>query len=167
MPKIITAGLTALFISASPLAYTQTPAAAGSAQTQDRTAELKQFTDARVEIVKVALQLTPAQEKLWPAVEEAIRNRASARQVRLTALAARMNEERERSPIEVLRDRAAALGQRASSLERLGNAWQPLYESLDTRQKLRLRVVAVLALREMKDAVASRSWESEDEDDHE
>jgi hypothetical protein len=66
-----------------------------------------------------------------------------------------------------LRDRAAALGQRASSLKQLVDAWQPLFESLDTRQKLRLRVVTVLVLREMKDAVASRFWESEDEDDNE
>lgn len=165
MPKVMTAGLTALFISMSPFSYAQSQTAGGSMQ--DRTAELKSFTDARVEIVKLALQLNPAQEKLWPTVEEAIRHRANARHVRLVTLAARMNEERERSPIEVLRDRSAALSQRASSLKQLVDAWQPLYESLDTRQKLRLRVVTVLALREMKDAVASRFWESEDEDDNE
>jgi hypothetical protein len=166
MPKIITAGLSALFISVSPLAYAQTPAAA-AAPAQDRTADLKAFTDARVEIVKLALQLTPAQEKFWPAVEDAIRARASARHARLTAVAARMNEERERSPIEVLRDRADALGQRSANLKKLLDAWQPLYETLDTRQKLRLRVATVLALREMKDAVSSRLWESEDEDEYE
>lgn len=164
MPKVITAGLTALFISVSPLSHAQNPTAAGPAQ--DRIAELKNFTDARVEIVKLALQLTPAQEKLWPAVEEAIRNRANARQVRLITLAARMNDERERSPVDLLRDRATALGQRASALKQLVDSWQPLYESLDTRQKLRLRIATVLVLREMKDAVASRYWESEDEDDY-
>src|SRR5258705_6171657 len=116
MLKIMTAGLAALFISASPLAYAQTTAASGDPQ--DRTAELKGFTDARVEIVKIALQLTPAQEKFWPAVEEAIRNRANARHVRLTNLAARMNEERERTPIEVLRERADALGQRSANLKK-------------------------------------------------
>jgi hypothetical protein len=165
MTKIMTAGLTALFISVSPLACAQTPAAAGNAQ--DRTADLKAFTDARIEIVKFALQLTPAQEKLWPAVEEAVRARANARHARLTTVAARVNEERERNPLEVLRDRADALGQRSTNLRKLVDAWQPLYETLEPRQKLRLRVVTVMVLREMKDAVASRFWESEDEDEHE
>jgi ABC-type sugar transport system substrate-binding protein len=160
MPKIITAGLTALFIAASPLAYAQAPA-------PDRTAELKAFTDARIEIVKLALQLTPAQEKFWPAVEEAIRARANARHARLMALAAQANEDRERTPIEVLRAHADGLAQRAANLRKLVDAWQPLYESLDTRQKLRLRFVTVMALREMKDAAASRFWESEDEDEYE
>ena len=67
----------------------------------------------------------------------------------------------------MLRARADALGQRSANLKKLVDAWQPLYETLDARQKLRLRVVAVLALREMKDAVSSRFWESEDEDEYE
>jgi hypothetical protein len=165
MQKIMTAGLSALFISVSSLAYAQGPAAAASMQ--DHTADVKAFTEARVEIVKLALQLTPTQEKLWPSVEDAIRSRANARHVRLTALATRVNDERERSPIEILRDRADALGQRSANLKKLVDAWQPLYETLDTRQKLRLRVATVLVLREMKDAVASRFWESEDEDENE
>jgi len=165
MQKIMTAGLSALFISVSPLAYAQVPAAAASMQ--DHTADVKAFTEARVELVKLALQLTPTQEKLWPPVEDAIRNRANARHVRLMALAARANDERERSPIEILRDRVDALGQRSANLKKLVDAWQPLYETLDTRQKLRLRVATVLVLREMKDAVASRFWESEDEDENE
>ncbi|WP_342723112.1 hypothetical protein AAFG07_28500 [Bradyrhizobium sp. B097] len=34
----------------------------------------------RVGIVKAALQLTPDQEKYWPAIEDAIRTRAKNRQ---------------------------------------------------------------------------------------
>jgi hypothetical protein len=165
MQKLMTAGLSALFISVSPLAYAQIPAAAAAGQ--DHAADVKAFTEARVEIVKFALQLTPTQEKLWPPVEDAIRSRANARHARLTTLAARANDERERNPIEILRDRADALGQRSANLKKLVDAWQPLYETLDTRQKVRLRVATVLVLREMKDAVASRFWESEDEDEYE
>jgi len=163
--RIMTVGLTAIFISASPAAFSQTTGTAGSAP--DHAADLKAFTDTRVELIKLALQMTPAQEKLWPPVEEAIRARANSRQVRLAALAARMNDERERNPVEVLRDRADALGQRATNLKKLVDSWQPLYENLDARQKLRLRLVTMLALREMKDAVASRHWDSEDEDENE
>jgi len=32
--------------------------------------DLKAATDMRIEMTKIALQLTPAQEKLWPPVEE-------------------------------------------------------------------------------------------------
>jgi ABC-type sugar transport system substrate-binding protein len=164
MPKLMTAGVTALFISVSPLANAQAPAA--SAAAPDIAAELKAFTDTRIEIVKAALQLTPAQEKFWPALEDAIRARAKSRQARLAALATRVNEDQERSPIEVLRGRADALAQRSADLKKLADAWQPLYPTLDTRQKLRLRFVTVLALREMKDQVASRIFDSEDEDEN-
>lgn len=158
MPKIMTAALAALFISMSPLAHAQ-----GAAP--DRAAELKEFTDARIQIVKVTLGMTPAQEKLWPAVEEAIRARAAARHARLTKLAERMNSDKELNPIEALRARSDALAQRSASLKKLVDAWQPLYESLDQNQKTRLRFVVVMALREMRDGLQQRFWESEDEDD--
>jgi ribosomal 50S subunit-associated protein YjgA (DUF615 family) len=48
------------------------------------------LTDIRVGVIKAALQLTPEQDKLWPAVEEAIRARAETRQRRLAALGERM-----------------------------------------------------------------------------
>jgi hypothetical protein len=34
------------------------------------------LTDVRIDIVKIALKMTPDQEKYWPAVEDAIRARA-------------------------------------------------------------------------------------------
>jgi hypothetical protein len=42
------------------------------------------------------LIMTPDQEKYWPAVEAAIRSRAKDRQARVAAVAARLNELRER-----------------------------------------------------------------------
>ena len=58
--------------TAAPLAYAE------QAASHDRlsAADLEHLTDARIEIVKAALQLTPDQEKLWPPIEEAIRARA-------------------------------------------------------------------------------------------
>src|SRR6185436_2436501 len=99
MPKIITAAFAALFIATSSLAYAQAPG-------QDRAAELKEFTDTRIHIIKVTLGMTPAQEKLWPTVEEAIRARVMARHARLAKLAERMNSDKELNPIEALRARA-------------------------------------------------------------
>ena len=60
------------------------------------------FTDRRIEVLKLALQLKPDQEKYWPPVEEAIRARAMARRQRLVNLVARATGEREFNPVERL-----------------------------------------------------------------
>jgi hypothetical protein len=90
---------------------------------------LNALTDARIGIVKAALQLTPEQAKYWPAVEEAIRNRAMGRQVRLAALA-RQRDQGDGDPIDMVRHRADALSQRAAELKQLADAWQPLAATL-------------------------------------
>ena len=56
---------------------------------------MKVVTDARIGVVKAALQLTPEQEKLWPPVEEAIRARAEARYNRMVAVAGKLDQQRE------------------------------------------------------------------------
>jgi len=96
MPRFLTVGLTALFIAASSLAYAQAPATApkGGPSPQDLAA----LTDTRVELAKLALQMTPEQQKLWPPVEEAIRARAAMRQARLAKLAAAMDSDKEYTP---------------------------------------------------------------------
>jgi hypothetical protein len=83
MSKFMYAGLIALVITGSSFpAYTQA-ASVGVARDQLTASELEALTDARVAMVKFALQLTPEQEKHWAAVEEAIRARAAGRQARL------------------------------------------------------------------------------------
>ena len=102
MLKIVAAGVTALFVTAAPLAYAE------QAASHDRlsVADLERLTDARIEIVKAALQLTPDQEKLWPPIEDAIRARAKDRQARIAMAVERARELRGRSRIEVLRDQS-------------------------------------------------------------
>src|SRR5215475_16090655 len=106
MLKTVAAGLTALFVTASSLAYAQSPSTAGSEQEEPRlsAADLNALTDARIAIVKAALQLTPEQAKYWPAVEEAIRNRAMGRQVRLAAR--RQRDQGDSDIVDVVRHRA-------------------------------------------------------------
>src|SRR4051812_48786608 len=173
MSRTIVAGLSALFITASSLAYAQVstgpaqssgPTQAGPAQERLTDAEFKTLTDRRIELVKFALQLKPDQEKYWPPVEEAIRARGMARRQRLVNLVARASGQREFNPVELLRERANVLATRAEGLKRLADAWQPLSESLDPTQKARLRFLAVYVLREMRDAAESRRVQSEDED---
>ena len=80
-------------------------------------------------------------------------------------LASLANDPRERGAIELLRERADGLAQRAASLKKLVDAWLPLSDTLDERQKLRLRFLAVVVLREIRDAAESRMMETEDEAD--
>jgi ribosomal 50S subunit-associated protein YjgA (DUF615 family) len=128
-------------------------------------ADLKAFTEMRIDLVKTALQLTPEQAKLWPAVEEAIRARTAARQQRLASLAAQMNEQRDRNPLDLLSERADALTQRGASLKKYVDAWRPLYQTLDEGQKVRLRFAAAYLVHELRDAVASRLSQYADNED--
>ena len=138
MLRIVAAGVTALFVTASPLAYAQTAATAATPS----AAELGTLTDMRVNVVKAALQLTPDQEKYWPAVEEAIRARAKNRQARIADAQKRVGELRDDNPVEVLRNRdtvdflkqrADALAQRSADLKKLAGAWEPLYKDSQPR----------------------------------
>jgi len=163
MSKLAIAGLVALCITGVSPVYAQPPTTTGHALPSE--ADLKAFNERRIEIVKFALQLTPAQEKHWPAVEAAIRSRGEMRRARLARLTSLANDRREPDVIELLRERANGLTQRGESLKKLVDAWQPLYESLDERQKLRLRFLAVVVLREVRDAVESRMMQSDEDEE--
>ena len=64
MLRTLSAGMTALVVVAgSSLAYAQGPSAAAPASQRVTAADLNNLTDARVNVVKAALQLTADQEK--------------------------------------------------------------------------------------------------------
>ena len=158
----------ALFIAVAPVAHAQqaTPAPGGTPDTgRLNPAEFKMLTDIRVGVVKAALQLTPEQEKLWPAVEEAIRARAETRQRRLAALGERMGQWRDVDPVQLYRQRADVLADRAAGLRKLADAWQPLYQSLTPDQKTRLLLVTVRAVQGLRNAIENRGMEFDDEED--
>ena len=174
MLRTIGAGVTALLLTASPLAYAQTPSA--RAPERSSAEDWVGLTDARIEITKAALQLTPDQEKYWSAVEEAIRNRAKNRQARVAKVAERLSAMQDKNPIQVLRDhnpvefmqrRADALAQRSADLKKLADAWRPLYQTLTPDQKRRLAHLALVALREMRNPVERRRILAEEGDDEE
>jgi hypothetical protein len=72
---------------------------------------------------------------------------------------------RDRNPIEFMKKRADRLAQGSADLKRLADAWEPLYQTLDPEQKRRMTFLAILALREMRDAVEERRVRSGDDDD--
>ena len=169
MLKTVAAGLTALFVTASSLAYAQAPSATtttggGQDNAKLSAADLNALTDARIGIVKAALQLTPEQAKYWPAVEESIRNRAMGRQVRLAALS-RQRDQGDSDLVDVVRHRADALAQRSAELKQLADAWQPLAATLTPEQKQRLRFFATNILRLVPRAVDVRRMQDEDGSD--
>lgn len=164
MSKIVIAALAGAFlVAASTLGQAQAPASSGPVREALGEAASKALIDRRIEVIKITLGLTPDQAKLWPAVEEAIRARLTARHARLAKLVARANQSGDINPIEILRNRADALTQRGAALKKLADAWQPLLATLDENQKLRLRFLAAYVLREMRDAVESRRMMAEEE----
>jgi hypothetical protein len=158
MLKQVIGVLTFLFVAGSSLAYAQEASPPVPSQIN-----FKVLTDARIGLVKAALQLTPEQEKLWPPVEEAIRARAEARYNRMVAVAGKLGQQREVDPIELMRGRADALAQRAANLKKLSDAWAPLYQTLNPDQKERMRLLARHVVRELRVGADARPMEMYDE----
>jgi hypothetical protein len=177
MSKMIVAGLTALFLTASPLAYAQD--SSWREEMRLNAADLGKLTDARIAIIKAMLQLTPDQEKYWPPIEDAIRARAKDREANLAAAEARAAEIRSKSVTEALQDRdpiafmhrrAERLAQRSADLKNLADAWQPLYLNLSPEQKQRMGILTILVLRDVRSSVEDRRLrrhEREGEEDEE
>ena len=111
---------------------------------EDRAA----FADARIAAVKAGLKLTPDQEKLWPAVENSVRDFAK---LRIDRASARMDARRTReggaqnetppNPVERLQKRADDMATMAAALKKIAEAADPLYKTLDDGQKRRLAVL--------------------------
>jgi zinc resistance-associated protein len=135
MWKALIAGTTMLTIAGSTLASAQQPSPAErSHRTQLTADDIAAFTDAHIAAFKAVLKLTPAQEKDWPAVAQALRDISKERIARREA---RDASGQRTDAIERLRDRADALTTRAAALRRLADAEKPLYQSLDEAQKRR------------------------------
>jgi hypothetical protein len=123
------------------------------------------LTDARIAIVKATLQLTPDQEKFWPPIEQAIRQRAKDRQERLEGLVERtegradhgpLENLQNRNPVELMQRRADNMAQRAANLKKLADAWQPLYQTLNPDQKRRMAALPIVALRDVTSGAEQR-----------
>ncbi len=170
MIKKIALAATAVLITASPLAHAAETSTTTTGMRHPVTgADLNALTDARVGMIKAALQLTPEQEKYWPALEEAIRGSAKNREARLERVA----ELRDSSPTEVLREqnavelmqrRAERLTQRGTDLKKVADAWEPLYKTLSQDQKKRMAFATFVTARAMRGTV-DRRLDSDDDDE--
>ena len=174
MMKIVVVGTAALFLTASSIANAQNSQTSSPA-TPERlsAADRNTLTDMRIDLVKAALQLTPEQEKYWPAVESAIRQGADDRKARVAKIQETVGKRveqnsvenlRNRDPIAFLQRRSEALAQRSADLDKLAEAWQPLYKTLSPEQRKRMGALATLVLHDMSDVIERRRAQSEDED---
>jgi LTXXQ motif family protein len=174
MIKIVVVGTTALFLAASSIANAQTSQTSSPANPERlNAADRNTLTDMRIDLVKAALQLTPEQEQYWPAVESAIRQGADDRKGRLAKVQETVGKRveqnsvenmRNRDPVAFLQRRSEALAQRSADLDKLAEAWQPLYKTLSPEQRKRMGALATLVLHDMSDVIERRRAQSEDED---
>ncbi|MHC2623816.1 hypothetical protein ACVIW2_005848 [Bradyrhizobium huanghuaihaiense] len=171
MMKIIVIGTAALVLAAPSIASAQAPSPATSERLN--AVDRNTLMDMRIDLTKAALQLTPDQEKLWPPVESAIRARAEDRRARVAKISETVGRRadqnavetiRNRDPIAFLQRRSEALAQRSADLDKLAEAWQPLYKTLNPEQRQRMGALAVLVLHDMSDVVERRRAQAEDED---
>ncbi|MBR0869370.1 Spy/CpxP family protein refolding chaperone [Bradyrhizobium tropiciagri] len=152
MKKVLLAGIAALTLAGSTVVYAQhRPWFHGQMRMspEDRAA----FLDARIAAVHAGLKLTADQEKLWPAVEAAVRDFAKQRMDRANArMAAEKNDgdnkaEKPADPVTRLRERADSMAATAASLKKIADAADPLYKTLDDNQKRRLSMLTHLESR--------------------
>jgi zinc resistance-associated protein len=167
MRKALITGIAAFALLGSSLAYAQQQPAPEATQHhkhwQMSEADFNALTDARLAALKAGLQLTPEQEKNWPAVEKQIREMAKARFQRKMQM---RSEQRPTDAILRLRERADALTRRADRLRKLADTAAPLYESLTEDQKHRLRFLIPMVMMHHHMGHFAR-WEHEHhEDEH-
>src|ERR1700686_69394 len=156
--KTILAGTTALALAGASFVYAQQRQqqdpgdyAEGAAQSLNRRApdrarlpeegffgvsreDRAAFLNARIAALKAGLELTPDQEKIWPAFESALRN---LQQLRANGMNARREDEALPTRIERLRREAEALTNTGAALRHLADAEEPLLDSLNDVQKRR------------------------------
>ena len=166
--KAAVAAIAAL-LTTSPLAYAAETSSNTVGMTHPNAADLTSLTDTRIGIIKAALQLTPDQEKYWPAVEDAIRARAKNRHARWERLAELRDGDLtasmgERNLVELMQRRAEALTQRGADLRKVADAWEPLYKTLSQDQKRRMAFVTVVGFRGIRDTIEHHMESDDDED---
>lgn len=107
-------------------------------------ADLAAFTDARIAALKAGLELTPDQQKNWPAFEQALRALAQQRIQRIEARRQQNGEQAQsgNSPFDRLAQRADNLAKTSAALKKVADAGAPLYQSLTDAQKERFKMLA-------------------------
>jgi hypothetical protein len=147
MLRAILVGTTAFVIAGTGVASAQPGPDNGRGgdpgRSRPRTEDVRAFIEARLAALKAGLALTPEQERNWPAFEQALRD---VQKLRRDRLAARIDEFRNPQartidPSERLRQRGTAMAEAGTALQKLADAVDPLYKSLNDNQKRRFAML--------------------------
>lgn len=143
MKNALLAGVAAVMLAGSTAAvYAEPWSWSHHHQSRMSVEDRAAYADARIAAVKAGLKLTPDQEKLWPPVEQAVRDLMKLRIDRANArMQARSDAERDGKtidPVTRLRERADSMAANAAAMKRVADAADPLYKTLDDGQKRRL-----------------------------
>jgi hypothetical protein len=147
MKKLLLAGVAVIALAGSTAVFAQhRPWMHHDARIspEDRAA----FLDARIAAVRAGLKLSPDQDRMWPALEGAVRDFAKLRMDRASARmdARRKDDDAGRratldNPVTRLQQRADGMAATAAALKKIAEAADPLYKTLDDGQKRRLAVL--------------------------
>jgi hypothetical protein len=157
MKKSLAAVTAAVLIAGSAVSYTafaqQPPSPRHVAENAWRpsAADRAACANARVATIHARLALTPDQEKLWPPVENVLRDLAQKRAERMEQMRVERERDDKAAPpdaIDRLRRSADFMAETGNDLKRLADAAQPLYEKLDDAQKRRLQRMVRHGMRE-------------------
>lgn len=145
MKRTFLAALAALTISAS--AFAVTAASAQNNQQPSQTAgqweaDQQVMLDAKLAGIKVGLQLTPDQEKLWGPFESAVKDAAKARMEGMQQMMQAHEQGAPMSPIDHLDAIADRLSRGAEDVRKIADAAKPLYANLDDSQKRRFGMLS-------------------------
>lgn len=139
---LLTAAILAVSLPVSAV-LAEPPGHGGAHHMAFSSADAAAFTNARIAALKAGLELTPAQQKLWPPFEAALRDldkaRIALRQDKADTKGKEAGEPRDL--VAMMRMSAKALAARGAEMEKLADAAQPLYDSLDEAQKRRFGVL--------------------------
>jgi hypothetical protein len=144
MWKAVLAGTTALAIAGSSLVYAQQRGRPeGMARWRPNIEDMRAFGNARLAALHAGLELNADQEKNWPAFEQAARAVIKLHVDRMGAApeASRDRQPQSGDPAERLRARANAMVETGTALQKLADATDPLYKSLDDGQKRRFAML--------------------------
>ena len=159
MKRILLCALTVVAFSVSSFALTAADAAGDQAaeaahkeRMQHWAADHETMMDARLGGMKAALKLTPEQNPLWEAFENAVRGGAKSRMDDMRE----MMENRDRmSSLERMDATASHMARRADELKKISEAAKPLYGSLDDTQKHKFELLGG----EMMMAASGPMWD--------
>ena len=105
------------------------------------------LSDARIAALKAGLELTPDQQKNWPAFEAALRNMVQLRLQRIQAHQAADQQQQAQpptptTPFDRMEHRADTMSKAGAALKQIADAGTPLYASLNDAQKSRFTMLA-------------------------